>query len=491
MEIEFKLSCTPQSAAVLGRYLSRLTGAGPDKLKLQNTYFDTPQQDLRAQGIALRIRQQDNLCLQTVKCAGNVNGGLSSRPEWETPYTGRFDFSPVDDDGVRERLEILARLPGYRATLDTNFSRHVWHWRPDAATHVEIMLDRGRILAGGREDGICELELELVAGAPERLLDLAAQLGEIAPLFPCPLSKATRGSLLLAGKRNALPTSDSQPGDCAAAFAAEAQACLDHISINLPANCSGFDAENLHQVRVGMRRLRALLQLFRPALRKDWCRKLVLAGAREHMRAVAPARNLHVLIDEILAPAAPALDPRDCQRLDERLSGMAEIAFAAARDHLLSLPFAYWLLQSSLALHAAPLRPGWRKKPWPLTADALLARQLKDYANCLQRVERTPEVLHELRKAGKHLRYQLMLGNRTDRSRKLARHLARVQDTLGQLNDLYSAGEVLNRQPPSYAAVIAGLGAAHRKRHAGLHAALPRQLQRLGKDLAAMRKEKV
>ena len=209
-----------------------------------------------------------------------------------------------------ERLEILARLPGYRATLDTNFTRHIWHWRPDADTHVEIMLDRGSILAGGREDAICEFELELVAGAPERLFDLAAHLGAIAPLFPCLLSKATRGSLLLAGKRNTLPTTASSPRDCAAAFATQAQACLDHISINLPANCSSFDAENLHQVRVGMRRLRALLQLFRPALRKDWCRKLVLAGAREHMRAIAPARNLHVLIDEILAPAAGVLDPR-------------------------------------------------------------------------------------------------------------------------------------------------------------------------------------
>ena len=490
MEIEFKLSCTPQSAAVLSRHLSRLTGAGAQKLKLQNTYFDTPQQDLRAQGIALRIRQQDDLCLQTVKCAGSVNGGLSSRPEWETPYRGRFDFSPVDDASVRERLEILARLPGYRATLDTNFTRHIWHWRPDADTHVEIMLDRGSILAGGREDAICEFELELVAGAPERLFDLAAHLGAIAPLFPCPLSKATRGSLLLAGKRNTLPTTASSPRDCAAAFATQAQACLDHISINLPANCSSFDAENLHQVRVGMRRLRALLQLFRPALRKDWCRKLVLAGAREHMRAIAPARNLHVLIDEILAPAAGVLDPRDWQRLNERLTGMADLAFAAARDHLQSLPFAYWLLQSSLALHAAPLRSGWRTRPWPHAADALLMQQLKTYAGCLQHAEQSPEALHELRKAGKHLRYQLTLGSRSALNKKLCRRLAHVQDSLGQLNDLYSAGEVLNRQPPSYAVVITGLGDTHRKRHAALHEALSGQLQRLRSDLAALRKEK-
>src|SRR5690606_35520305 len=101
MEIELKLSCTPDTAQALGRHLTRLTGASPQKLQLQNTYYDTPNQDLRAQGIALRIRRQGRLKLQTVKCAGVVSGGLSSRPEWETPYGGRFDFSAVDIAEVR------------------------------------------------------------------------------------------------------------------------------------------------------------------------------------------------------------------------------------------------------------------------------------------------------------------------------------------------------------------------------------------------------
>lgn len=492
MEIEFKLSCTPEAAAVLGRHLSRLTGATPQKVKLQNSYYDTPQQDLRAHGIALRIRQQGTLRLQTVKCAGSVSGGLSSRPEWETPYTGRFDFSPVSDSTVRGQLEILARLPGYRATLETNFSRHIWHWQPEAGTHVEIMLDRGRILAGGREDAICELELELVAGQPERLLDLAAALGNLVPLFPAPLSKATRGNLLLAGKRNAAlpPPPPSDNDGCAAIFTAQAQACLDQISVNLPANCSSFDAENLHQVRVGMRRLRALLQLFRPALRKDWCRREIQAGAREHMQAVAPARSLHVLIEDILLPAEAELDPRGWKHLHERLCGMEGLVFAAARNHLLSQPFAWWLLQTSLALHAKPLRGKWRALAWPKAADKLLDLRLKDYAQHLRAAKPDPETLHELRKAGKHLRYQLAICVPKTHGKALRRQLASLQDSLGQINDLHSAGEVLNRQTPSYAKVIADLGAFHSKRHAALHAELPEQLRRLRTELSALRKEK-
>jgi inorganic triphosphatase YgiF len=488
MEIEFKLSCTPDTATALGRQLSRLTKAAPQKVKLQNTYYDTPQQDLRSLGIALRIRQQDKLHLQTVKCAGHVSGGLSSRPEWETPYTGRFDFTAVDNETVRAQLEILAKLPGYRATLDTNFSRHIWHWRPEAGTHVEIVLDRGRILAGGREEAICELELELVEGKAERLLDLVAHLGELAPLFPAPLSKATRGNLLLAGNSRMVSTEAASAATCQEAFILMAQTCLDHISINLPANCATFNAENLHQVRVGMRRLRALLQLFRPLLRSSWCREAIVQGAREHMRAIAPARSLQVLITEILAPAESAIEPRAWRRLHMRLSGEAERSFAAARDHLLSHAFAYWLLHASLALHACPIRRRLREQSWPQQADRLLAERVKKYTKQLKNGIADPEAMHELRKTGKHLRYQLAVTGQsnTAHGKALPRQLGRLQDTLGQLNDLYSAAEVLNRQPASFAAAIASLGDVYHERHTTLLQALPKQLGRVRHDLAAM-----
>jgi adenylate cyclase len=491
MEIEFKLSCSPESATSLSRHLTRLTGAGPQKLKLQNTYYDTPQQDLRAQGIALRIRQNGELRLQTVKCAGQVSGGLSSRPEWEYPYEGRFDFSPVSDETVRAQLEALLRLPGYRATLATNFSRHIWHWRPEAGTHIEVMLDRGRILAGGREEAICEVELELVEGPPHRLLDLAAQMGELVPLFPAPLSKAGRGSLLLNGAARHIGDATPAPqSTIEEVFVTLAQTCLDHISINLPANCRSFEAKNLHQVRVGMRRLRALLQLFRPILREGWCLKPIQDGARAHMQALAPARNLHVLIAEILTPAKAELASDTWQTLHKRLSDMADPAFDTARTHLLSQPFAYWLLHTSLALHAAPVRKKWRQRPWSDSADTLLASRLKDYAQHLRNRKASPEALHELRKAGKHLRYQLAVCAQDRDGKPLSRRLARLQDRLGQINDLHSAGEILNRQAASYSAAIAALGAAHRERHAALHKELPGQLHQMRRTLAQQRKGK-
>jgi len=485
MEIEFKLSCTPQTATTLGRQLTRLTGAPPQKLRLQNTYYDTPNQDLRAHGIALRIRKQGATQLQTVKCAGIVSGGLSSRPEWETPYSGRFDFSAVDDMRVREQLEILARLPGYRATLDTNFYRHVWHWRPAADTHVEIVLDRGRILAGGREEAICEIELELVSGQSERLLDLVAQLSTLAPLFPCPLSKAARGSRLMSGPTKPAPPEAVHAESSRDAFIALAQSSLDHISLNLPANCVCFTADNLHQVRVGMRRLRALLQLFRPLLRHRWPRKQIENGARQHMAALAPARNLHVLLTDIVAPATTAIEPRSGQRLQSHLVGISQMAFAAAEAYLLSHEFSGWLLHSSLALHAEPLRHKTGERPWSGQACKLIEPQLNIYSKHLHPIKATPTALHELRKAGKHLRYQLAVTAQADspRRRVTSKHLSRLQETLGALNDLYSAADIVNRLPPSYTTTIAAIGEHHLARHDKLRRQALAHVKELRKDM--------
>jgi adenylate cyclase len=489
MEIEFKLSCTPEAAQGLSRQLTRLTGAGPSRMHLQNTYYDTPNQDLRAQGIALRIRQQGKTALQTVKCAGLVSGGLSSRPEWETTYNGRFDFSPVSDPKVREQLETLMQLPGYRATLDTNFSRHIWHWRPAADTHVEIALDRGRILAGGREEAICEIELELIEGTPERLLDLVAHLATLAPLFPAPLSKASRGSLLLgASVKSALPQ-DTRAGNCSDIFITLAQHCLDQISINLPVNCSRFSAENLHQVRTGLRRLRALLQLFQPLLRRAWPHKPISAGARHYMATLAPARDLYVLQNEIVTPALSTIAPRKRQPLQTQLARMSEAALADAERHLLSAEFSTWLLHTSLALHTRPLRRKAAGQTWARQSAKLLAPRLADYDKHLRRTKESPEAMHLLRKSGKHLRYQLAVSEPDHVPRQLAAigHLAKLQDTLGSLNDLYSAAHYLGHLPLSYTATITAIGAHHVDRHKALQKQATNQIRRLRPEIRTLR----
>src|SRR5574343_714774 len=105
-EVELKLYCLPSEIARIGTHplISAGVETGPAK-HLDNTYYDTPELALYQERIALRLRSTPTEQLQTVKCAAKSVAGLSSRPEWETPYTGAFDFSAVDARKVRAFLD--------------------------------------------------------------------------------------------------------------------------------------------------------------------------------------------------------------------------------------------------------------------------------------------------------------------------------------------------------------------------------------------------
>jgi len=65
--------------------------------------------------------------------------------------------------------------------------------RGKAKVVIEAALDLGFVIAGARQEEICELELELREGEPAALLELAAELAEKLALMPCDISKAERG----------------------------------------------------------------------------------------------------------------------------------------------------------------------------------------------------------------------------------------------------------------------------------------------------------
>jgi inorganic triphosphatase YgiF len=124
-EIELKLTLPQKSLAALRRH--PLIADAPREGRtctLENTYFDTPELELRERRMAVRTRKAGSRWLQTVKCAAESTGGLSSRPEWEQPYAnGSFDFSAIDRDDVRSRLESLQPAPGALCSPPTSSAK--------------------------------------------------------------------------------------------------------------------------------------------------------------------------------------------------------------------------------------------------------------------------------------------------------------------------------------------------------------------------------
>ncbi|XKE44924.1 CYTH domain-containing protein [Halomonas organivorans] len=197
-EIELKLALGPTGPDAL-RHHPRLAGRPPRTTRLGNTYFDTPDGELEAARMALRLRHDDTRLVQTLKTSGQGGGGLSSRGEWEWEVMGPgLDLTRLADLPSMQALGegVLGRL---LPRFSTDFSRETW-WLEDEAATIEVALDIGEIRADEHSASIRELELELKAGDAAAVLDLAAALAETVPLRPSDTSKAARGAALLAGR---------------------------------------------------------------------------------------------------------------------------------------------------------------------------------------------------------------------------------------------------------------------------------------------------
>ena len=181
MEIELKLLVDPADADRLLRSAALRTTDKQQKKHLENIYFDTPDGQLQAGLIGLRLRRDGDNWLQTLKGGGGTVGGLHSRQEIEYPVAGpTLDFGGLAGTPWAKYFKptLAASL---KPVFHTDFHRVIRLVRLDDA-EIEVALDRGEIRAGEASEPICEIELELKSGSVTALFELARQLLEIAPL---------------------------------------------------------------------------------------------------------------------------------------------------------------------------------------------------------------------------------------------------------------------------------------------------------------------
>ncbi|MGH8380422.1 inorganic triphosphatase [Pseudomonas sp.] len=201
-ETEIKLRVSRETLAALREHplLKKRNKSGWQQRELLNQYFDTPERDLAAAKVALRLRRDGEVVIQTLKTRGQSVAGLSQRNEheWQLPKA-KLDLKKLDDECWPAELAEVDKK-AIKALFTTDFTREyaeiAWG-RGKAKVVIEAALDLGTVVAGKHKEEICELELELREGEPEALLELAAELSASLPLFPCDISKAERGYRLL------------------------------------------------------------------------------------------------------------------------------------------------------------------------------------------------------------------------------------------------------------------------------------------------------
>ncbi len=198
-EIELKFIVEQDGVETLRTQLNALSAEHVPAAQLLNIYYETADNWLRRHDMGLRIRGHNGHYEMTMKIAGKVVGGLHSRPEYN-----------IDLDKAELALEKLpaevwpeGTLPPELASqvnplFSTDFYREKWLVNYNQS-RIELALDLGDVKAGDHQEPICELELELLHGNVEDILEMAEQLLSAGVLRQGSLSKAARGYHLAAG----------------------------------------------------------------------------------------------------------------------------------------------------------------------------------------------------------------------------------------------------------------------------------------------------
>src|ERR687889_1319932 len=442
---------------------SGLLIAPESTIEITDTYYDTDDWRFYRAGYALRVRNTDGAVEATMKSLTPAEGSLRRRREISEPLsddrrsTLREAPGPVGGRigplvGRRELRPLFTfetRRQGFALLLEGSADGN-----REAVRIGEISLDTSEIPLGEETASLTRVEVEATLGmAPTPdLPGFVDEMQSALDLAPASTSKYETG--LYASGLN--PEGNSELGpthiDPSMSLGEVAFAVLRRQFAEMqehePGTRLGEDPEELHDMRVPTRRMRAAMKVFQGALpeRARWL--------REELRWVAQAlgdvRDLDVQIERFQAWQEEA---------DEEVSGFLDRILtithkrrAEARKNMLKTldSVRYERLLSSFAEMlrlgpAAELKPaqtnGKDQAGEPITAagPALISDRYRKWRKAAKRLDETssPEAFHDVRKKGKRLRYTLEFVTEVyGRSvQKLVKPLKALQDNLGDHQD--------------------------------------------------------
>jgi inorganic triphosphatase YgiF len=417
--------------------------------KLISTYFDTPKHKFRRHGLTLRVRQTGEEFRQTVKSSA---AGSFARGEWEAdvpdggPSFRALDETPLAPLATRKLKRKLE--PIFRTSVD-RITRRL----QAGASEIELAVDRGKLIAGRHTRPIAEFELELKKGRTADLFRMARQFEQKTGAELDLRSKSERGYRLANGDEQIVAHAEavelSRKMTAHQAFDVIAFSTLRHFTSNADA-VREQDSEAIHQMRVGLRRLRAAISLFSDVLPAASTEK-IKTELKWLTGELAEAREIDVFIKEKIKPLDRTTEPkRGIRAIEKQFSARRRQAFRRARNALatpryrkLPLDILEWL-ETRRAGAAAESDMAIEK-----LAGKIMHRRIKkarkegrDLAglSALQR--------HKLRIKIKKIRYgvdffrSLYPAGAQDDLDRLSDQLKKSQDALGALNDFIAHREL-------------------------------------------------
>lgn len=212
---------------------------------------------------------------------------------------------------------------------------------------------------------------------------------------------------------------------------------VDHIQANIAPAQVG-DTEGIHQLRIGIRRARAALRMYRTELPANMYTRFD-RRLRNYGRAFGEARDWDVLMTETMRDDWPAIaDARNRAApeqyyLRQQISGvlMPDALFGTLIDRLGVWADAVQLMDA----------------PFEGMAPKMLDRLARKVHKRHERASKDdPETLHRLRKSAKWLRYAAEFSGNLYSRKKVQRYLTSIKkamDQLGTVNDSMVAERLL------------------------------------------------
>ena len=363
-----------------------------------------------------------------------VAAGAIERGEWE--HTVPLDR--IDPDLLCMTPAWVAldgRVDELAAIFSTSVDRES-HLIEQNGARIEASLDLGETIAGNRRERIREIELELKGGPPAELFALARRLAVVAPIFLASDSKAEHGYRLCEGTSDDPRTSQvpdlSGATEAAEAFRRIARECLAQITSNAGLLRRTRQPEALHQLRVGVRRLRTAIRIFGEML--DGNERRWIDGELEWLAGkLDAARDLDVLLHDTFEPAANALGA-DLAPLGRCLLTASARAYRGAITSIGSVRYRRLALETAAWIEAG----SWVVDDRCREVLEHLRHDVRKRGHDLSRLE--PKQRHQLRIRTKRLRYASEffgpLHGHKHRRAEFLTGLKLLQDLLGELNDI-------------------------------------------------------
>jgi triphosphatase len=485
--------------------LGTVTALARTPRRLVDSYVDTDDWRIARSGFVARTRRRGRHDEVTLKDTRPAEGsGLRQRLE-VTEVLPPSGLSALGPEGpVGWRLRAIVGVRRVHEVLQVRTRRRPFALRVGGEEAAEVALDDTVIVVGNgqRPMQLRRVEVEVLPEWLEALTPLVEQLRSSCGLRPAHLSKFEAGLL---GLGEEIPRSpdlgptgigpDHTMGDLAFAVLRRQIGVLRDKE---PGTRLGEDPEDLHDMRVATRRLRAALTLFSAVLpvraqvfREElgWLGRL-LGTVRDldvQLEGLAEARSAHVgfIVDE-------RADDHDA--LEELTVLLQDQREAARTDMLSGLDSVRWdRLSRGLAsmVQQGPARRSLATRvPAAIGLPDLVRARHRAVANAAKQAKKSKRVsdYHRLRIRCKRLRYALefsseVYGGRTSR---YVRQLTALQDELGQMQDAEVASLRLvelatdaTELPSTTVFVMGGLAERHQRDVERLLRRLPGELTRV------------